>query len=563
MTWMGDTAIRPRELDAVIVGAGFAGLYALHYLRDQVGLSVRAYERGAGVGGTWYWNCYPGAGCDGESMDYSYSFSRELQQEWTWTRRFAPQPEILAYLNHVADRFEMRPDIQLETAVLGATYDEPRNCWEVRLDNGETVSSTFLVMASGALSEPKLPEFAGLESFAGVCYRTSRWPHGSIELADKRIGVIGTGSTGIQLIPRLAEVAAQVIVFQRTPNFSVPARNRPLTAEHVAAVKANYDAHRESARRSSSGVTQIRDYDEPGWGVAPRPQSISALDVSPEERQRELDWRWRYGGLGEVLGAYGDIMTDDAANDLVAEFTRSKIRETVNDPATAARLCPSGYPFASKRLCVDNDYYETYNRPNVSLIDVRETEIVEITPAGIRTTAAVHELDVIVFALGFDALTGALLKMDIRGRDGLALRTAWSAGPRSYLGLAIHGFPNLFTITGPGSPSVLSNVVNSIEQHVEWIGECIRYMRATGVKRIEASLADQDRWVEHVREVGDATLFPRADSWYVGANVEGKSRVFLPYVGGVGAYRQICDDVAAEDYRGFHLVTRARAHDLV
>ena len=545
--------------DVIVVGAGFAGMYSVHKLRDQLGLSVQAFERGSDVGGTWYWNCYPGARTDGEAMDYSFSFDEELQQEWTWSHRYATQPEILRYQNHVADKFDLRRSFKFETTVTAATWDDEANHWTVETDRGDVVSATFLVMASGVLSHAKKPDFPGLDSFEGEWFQTSNWPKSGVDVVGKRVAIIGTGSTGIQLIPQVAEQCQHLTVFQRTPNFSVPARNRPLRPEHVERVKARYAEHRESARKSAAGVTEIRDFDEPGFGLAPKPLEATAAMMSEEERQRQLDWRWGYGGLSEVLGVFGDVMVDEDANEIVAEYARNVIRETVHDPETAELLCPNDHPFGSKRLCLDTDYYATYNRENVELVSLREAPMEEITPKGIRTSDKEYEFDTILFAIGFDALTGALLNVDIRGVGGQTLRHAWRDGPRNYLGLNANGFPNLFTIVGPLSPSVVSNMVNSIEQHVEWVADAIEWMRSNGVDRMEAEAEAQDGWVAHVAEVADGTLFTRANSWYIGANVPGKPRVFLPYVGGVGAYRAFCDEVAANGYRGFALSsTRAK-----
>jgi cyclohexanone monooxygenase len=539
------------HVDAVVVGAGFAGMYAVHKLRDQLGLEVQAFERGSDVGGTWFWNCYPGARTDGEAMDYSYSFSEELQQEWTWTHRYAVQPDILRYQNHVADRFDLRRSFRFDTTVTAATWDDAANRWTVQTDRGDRVTATYLVMASGVLSHAKKPDFPGFDTFEGEWYQTSAWPRSGVDVAGKRVGIIGTGSTGIQLIPKIAEECAHLTVFQRTANFSVPANNRPLLPEHVESVKARYAEHRASARVSGAGVTEIRDFDEPGYGLAPRPLEATAAMMSPEEQQRQLDWRWGYGGLSEVLGVFGDIMVDETANTVVADYARDVIRRTVTDPETAERLCPTDHPFGSKRLCLDTDYYATYNRENVDLVSIRETPIEEFTPRGIRTSDREYELDTVLFAIGFDALTGALLHVDIRGVGGRTLRQAWKDGPRSYLGLSAHGFPNLFTIVGPLSPSVVSNMVNSIEQHVEWVADAIAWLRDHGLDRIEADEDAQEGWVTHVADIAGGTLYTRANSWYIGANVPGKPRVFLPYLGGVGEYRRACDEVAATGYRGF------------
>jgi cation diffusion facilitator CzcD-associated flavoprotein CzcO len=540
---------RPR-FDVVVVGAGFSGMYALFTLR-AMGLSVRVFEQGAGVGGTWYWNRYPGARCDAESLEYCYSFSEELQQEWEWSERYAQQPEILRYLNHVADRFDLRREIQLNTTITSVHYDEELSCWEVAADSGERVTARYVIMASGALSARNEPPFPGLGEFSGRWYQTSAWPHERVDVSGLGVGVVGTGSTAIQAIPILAEAAEQLFVFQRTPNFSVPARNRGLSPEHVAHFKHRYAEHRASARYSRQGTSAVRDFEEPGFGLPPAPNPKSALEVSDAERRAEYERRWRFGGAPEMLSAYSDLVKDESANETVAEFVREKIRATVDDPRVAELLCPRDHPLGTKRICVDTNYYETYNRPNVTLVDARSAPIQEITAKGIRTTQQTYELDVIVFAIGFDALTGSLTRVDITGPSGRTLRSEWTDGPRTYLGLAVSGFPNLFIVTGPGSPSVLSNMVTSIEQHVDWIAGIIRHAQERGIDRVEATQDAQNQWSDHVRAVADSTLYPRANSWAMGANVPGKPRAFLPYAGGVGAYREICDEIAADGFRGF------------
>ena len=526
------------HIDAVIVGAGFAGLYALHRLRG-LGFSVRVFEAGDGVGGTWYWNRYPGARCDVESMDYSYSFSDELQQEWRWTERYASQPEILSYINHVADRFDLRRDIQLSTRVMRALFDETASRWRIETDRGDQVSARFCIMATGCLSDAQIPDIAGRDTFAGPSYHTGRWPHEGVDFSAQRVAVIGTGSSAIQSIPIIARQAEHLFVFQRTPNYSVPAHNGPLDPDYERRVKADYADFRRQARESRIGFVVERS-------------EQSALAVSDDERQREYEKRWRRGGLG-FSATYVDLLTNQAANDTAAAFFREKIRGIVRDPAIAAALTPHDYPLGTKRLCVDTNYYATFNRDNVTLVDLRTTPIVAITPKGVRTSEREYAVDSLVFATGFDAMTGALLNIDIRGRRGCTLAGAWAAGPRTYLGLAVAGFPNLFTITGPGSPSVLSNMIVSIEQHVDWIADCLAHLRAHGHAAIEATVEAQDAWVAHVNEVGHMTLYPRARSWYMGANVPGKPRVFMPYIGGVGVYREQCDAVAAAGYAGFTL----------
>ena len=522
--------------DAVVIGAGFAGLYMLYKLR-QLGINARVFETGDGVGGTWYWNRYPGARCDVESMQYSYSFSEELQQEWQWTERYPKQAEILRYINHVADRFELRRDIQLETRVASAAYDEAKNAWTVRTDCGDVVAARFLISAGGCLSAARVPDMPGLADFQGKWYHTGNWPHEPVDFSGQRVGVIGTGSSGIQSIPAIAARAAKVVVFQRTPNFSIPAWNRPLPPDEQQTWKANYAALRKQAKTTRSGI--LYDYSQ-----------YASADVSESERQQEYERRWAKGGAN-YTHAFNDIYSNQKANDDAAEFVRNKIRSTVKDTQVAELLAPTDHAIGTKRICVDTDYYETYNQPHVSLVDLRAAPIEAIVPNGIRTQHQTHELDSIVFATGYDAVTGSLDRIDIRGKGGLALREKWTAGPRTYLGLMTAGFPNFFLITGPGSPSVLTNVIMAIEQHVEWIADCLKHMQSEGLNRAEASLQAEDHWVSHVNEVASKTLFTGTKSWYMGANIPGKPRVFLPYIGGLGAYTIICDEVVAEGYRGF------------
>ncbi len=526
------------EVDVLIVGAGLAGLYTLHRVRG-LGMSARVYEAGGGVGGTWYWNRYPGARCDVESVDYSYSFSEELEQEWSWTERYAAQPEILRYIEHVAERFDLMRDVVLEARVTAAHFDEARNRWDIVTNRGEGVSARFCIMATGCLSVPQTPAIPGMERFEGATYQTGRWPHEPVDFTGQRVGVIGTGSSAIQSIPAIAEQAASLVVFQRTPNYSVPAHNAPLDPMHERRVKANYAELRRRNRESRVGY------------VVPVNEE-SALAVSAEERNRAYESRWRRGGLG-FGSTFPDLLTHQGANETAAEFFRNKIRGIVRDPVTAETLIPRTYPLGTKRICVDTGYYETFNRENVTLVDLRAEPIAEITPRGVRTERTEFELDSIAFAIGFDAMTGALLNPDVRGRGGVALRDTWAGGPRSYLGLAVAGFPNLFTITGPGSPSVLSNMMVSIEQHVDWIADCLAYLHERGLSIIEATAAAEEEWVRHANEVANGTLFPLAKSWYTGANIAGKPFGFMPYVGGVGAYRTICDGVAHQGYAGFSM----------
>jgi cyclohexanone monooxygenase len=531
-----------RDFDVVVIGAGFAGIYMLYRLRGM-GVSARLYEAGDGVGGTWYWNRYPGAACDIESLEYSYSFSEELQQEWKWSHRFAKQPEILAYINHVADRFDLRRDIQLKTRVTSAVFDEGKQRWQIATDCRDRVSAQFCVMATGCLSAPKPIEYPGAQSFKGKLYHTAHWPHEHVDFRGQRVGVVGTGSSGIQCIPLIAEEAAHLYVFQRTPNFSVPAHNGPMDPDYERSVKANYAELRRRERDSDFGFLLVE------------PNTKSTFEVTPEERRREYEYRWGAGGL-YYYTSFVDLMVNREANETVAEFVRAKIREKVHDPAVAELLCPKGYPFGAKRVCTDTNYYETFNRDNVTLVDVRKLPIKEFTAKGLEVGDIEYELDSVVFATGFDAMTGALLRIDIRGRGGTTLKQKWANGPCTYLGLMTAGFPNLFITTGPGSPSVLYNMVPGNEQHVEWIANCIAYLRKEGRAAIEPTLEAEQAWGEHVNEVGNRTLFPLADSWYLGANVPGKPRVILPYLGGFLAYSQKCDEVAAKGYEGFAVTAR-------
>lgn len=525
--------------DAVIVGAGLAGLYQLHRLRE-LGLSTRVIEAGDGVGGTWFWNRYPGARCDVESLSYSYSFSPELEQEWEWSEKYPTQPEILRYVEHVADRFDLRRDVTFSTRVTAATYDEGTHRWTVTTDTGETIDTQFLIMATGCLSVSKEPEVPGAGTFRGSIHHTGHWPHEGVDFTGKRLGVIGTGSSGIQSIPILAAQASDLTVFQRTPNFSMPAGNRPLGTDEVAEMKASYRDWREAQRTS-------------GFGVPVPAATHSALEVPEAERTALYQAGWDKGSLVGILTAYTDTITDKAANETAAEFVREKIRSIVADPEVAETLSPRSFPFGTKRPCLDSGYYETFNLDHVHLVDLRKTPLMEITETGLRTSEHTYEFDAIVFATGFDAMTGALARIDIRGKGGVSLVEKWGEGPRTYLGLAVAGFPNLFTITGPSSPSVLSNMMVSIEQHVDWITDCIAALRERGIVEIDASTEAEDAWVAHVEEVGDYTLYPTADSWYMGSNVPGKPRVFMAYIGGVGVYRERCDDVAAKGYEGFVL----------
>jgi cyclohexanone monooxygenase len=538
----GVAASSPANLDVIVVGAGVGGLYTLYRLR-KMGLRVRVYEAGSGVGGTWFWNRYPGCRCDVESMEYSYSFDNDLQQEWKWPERYGTQPEILRYINHVAQRFDLMRDVQLNTRVTSAVFDEERNQWTLATDRGDRVSAPYCVMATGNLSTPRVPSFKGLESFKGKWYHTGLWPHDGVDFTGLRVGIIGTGSSGVQSIPIIAEQAKHLHVFQRTANYSVPARHAPLDPEKVRRHKAEYPARRKAA------------FDTP-FGIAGYPPPTkSALEASDEERQQKYEAKWNEGGSISYLYSYTDLLTNKAANDTASEFVRQKIRSIVRDPKVAQLLCPNDHPIGTKRLCVDSYYYETYNRDNVTLVNARGAPIQEITAKGLRTSQAEYEFDAIVFATGFDAMTGALAEIDIRTGSGASMREAWSSGPRSYLGLMVAGLPNLFLITGPGSPGVKSQMIMACEQHADWIGDCIAYQRARGFNRIEADEQAQQAWVEHVNEVAHSTLYPLANSWYMGANIPGKPRVFMPYVGGVPAYTKRVQESVKKGYEGFVLKT--------
>ncbi|WP_024508711.1 NAD(P)/FAD-dependent oxidoreductase [Bradyrhizobium sp. ARR65] len=533
-----------KTCDVVVVGAGFAGMYMLYRLRGA-GFSVRVYEQGGGVGGTWYWNRYPGARCDVESMQYSYSFSEELQREWDWSERYAPQPEILKYANHVADRFNLRRDIQFNTRVDRAVFDETANTWAVTTSDGNTAIASFVVLATGCLSNARRPDIKGLESFKGPVYHTGNWPHEPVDFTGLRVGVIGTGSSGIQSVPVIAEQARHLTVFQRTANFSIPARNARLTEEERQAFRQNYPEIRRFAREVARN------------GIYTDPPDRGALEDGHEQRRAKYEQRWEKGGL-TFMYAYNDLALNQAANDTAADFVRGKIAEIVKDPETARLLQPNSHPIGTKRICVDTDYFATFNRDNVTLVDIKANPIEQILPNGLRTSAKTYELDALVLATGFDAMTGSVAKIDIRGRNGLTLNRKWAEGPKTYLGLMSAGFPNLFIITGPGSPSVLSNMIVSIEQHVDWIADCLAFMHAKGLNLMEAEKDAEDKWVAHVNEVAHATLYPQANSWYMGANIPGKPRIFMPYIGGVGTYRQICNEVAAKDYEGFAMAANER-----
>jgi cyclohexanone monooxygenase len=523
--------------DAVVVGAGFAGMYMLHRLLS-LGFSARVFEAGSGVGGTWYWNRYPGARCDVESMQYSFSFSEELDQQWNWSEKYAPQGEILSYANHVADRFELRRHIVFDTRVTAAAFDEEARCWQIETDRGDRVRAKFCIMAVGCLSAPNRPDFAGFEDFRGPVYHTGEWPHDGVDFTGQRVGVIGTGSSAIQSIPILARQASALTVFQRTATWSVPAWNEKLTPEYLQAAKADYPALRAKARARPTGFYFP-------FNIQP------ALQASPDDRDRSYEEAWARGGL-PFLGAYGDLLFEKAANDTVADFARRKIRGIVKDPATAELLCPDNV-FGCKRLCVDTGYFETYNLPHVKLVDVSKTPIERFTADGIEVDGVEYPLDAVVCATGFAAMTGSYDRIRISGRNGLTLAEKWRAGPRAYLGIAAAGFPNLFLITGPGSPSVLASMIQAIEQHVDWLADCIGHMRDIGATSIEPVLEEEDAWVEHVNDVSTVSLRSTCSSWYVGANIPGKPRVFMPYIGGFPVYVQKCNEVMSGGFAGFVL----------
>jgi cation diffusion facilitator CzcD-associated flavoprotein CzcO/acetyl esterase/lipase len=531
----GDT----RDLDAVIVGAGMAGLYQLHKLRGD-GFSAVVLEAADDVGGTWYWNRYPGARCDIESVDYSYSFDPKLEEEWQWSERYATQPEILRYLQHVADRYDLRRDIRFKTRVKNATWDEATSRWRIETVEGETYVARFYIMATGCLSMPKIPEIEGTERFKGPSYFTNSWPHAGVDFTGQRVAVIGTGSSAVQSIPLIAQQAKQLTVFQRTPAYSIPARNGPVKNSKRAAYEKDRAAYRQAARMSGAGVPFERSL-------------VSALAVSEEERRARYEEVWEGGELIPVGASFSDLITNEDANATMSNFVRDKIRATVKDKATAEALCGQDYPIATKRACLDTNYYETYNLPHVRLVDLKKTPIETVTETGIRTSAEDLPFDAIVYATGFDAMTGAILAVDVEGRDGVTLKQRWAHGPETYLGLMTKGFPNFFMITGPQSPSVLSNMAVSIEQHVDWISDTLHDMRAQGFDTIEPTQTAEDGWLQHCRDAAALTLFEHAKSWYTGANVAGKVRVLLPYVAGVDTYRLACDAVRAQGYLGFEL----------
>ncbi len=531
----------PEGLDVIIIGAGVGGLYAIHKYR-QLGLKVRAYEKGDDVGGTWYWNRYPGCRCDVESLEYSFSFSPELDQEWKWPERYGNQGEILKYVQHVADRFDLRQDIQFNTTITSATFDDKTSRWTVTTDKGETITAPYCLMATGNLSTPRKPDIKGIDSYKGKTYHTGLWPHGGVDFTGLRVGVIGTGSSGVQSIPIIARQARQLTVFQRTANFSLPARNEPMDPQKEAKHKAEYPERRAGAVNTPFAIA--------GYP----PPTKSALDVSAEERNAAYEKKWQEGGSISFLYAYTDLLTNKAANDTASDFVRNKIRSIVKDKETAEALCPNDHPIGTKRLILDTNYYETYNQPHVKLVNIRNNAISEITEWGIKTAdGKSYELDAIVFATGFDAMTGAMKEIDIKGAGGVSIRDKWKDGPQTYLGVMVAGFPNMFMVTGPQSPGVKSQMIFACQQHVDFVGDMIKYARGRQMRRIEASRMAEINWVQHNNEVADSTLYPLANSWYMGANIPGKPRIFMPYVGGVQNYVKKCDEVVQKGYEGFEM----------
>ena len=534
--------VNAEPLDAVVIGAGFAGLYMVYRLRED-GLSVHGFERGDGVGGTWYWNRYPGARCDSEIMYYSFSFLSDLEQEWPLTERYPGQPDILRYLEEVASRLDLRKDFTFGAEVTAVEYDEATHLWTLRTAQGHVATARYVVTAVGCLSAANYPEFPGAEQFQGLSLHTGNWPREPVDFTGKRVAVIGTGASGIQAIPVIAEQAAELTVFQRTAQFTIPAENGPLDQDFVSLWKQNYPEWRRRARHSLAGF--------------PYTASVTyALEVSAEERRAAFEAAWGAGGFTFLSGTFRDLVMTEEANATAADFVRSKIDEIVHDPAVAAMLKPHGFPIGTKRLPLDTNYYETFNRPNVTLVDLKQTPVTELTTTGITTSAGHHEVDVIIYATGFDAMTGALSRIDVRGRDGISLGEFWaSEGPLSYLGLAVAGFPNLFTIQGPGSPSAATNFVAALEQHVEWIGDCIAHLRDRGIRTIEATATAQQEWIDHATSLVAPTVLvhPSCNSWYNGGNVPGKKRMYMGYTGGIPEYRRRCDEIAAGGYTGFKL----------
>ena len=524
------------DVDVVVVGAGFSGLYLLYRLR-KAGFSTRVFERGGDVGGTWYWNRYPGARCDVESLQYSYSFDEQLQQDWHWPEKFSAQPDILAYANHVADRFNLKKDIEFNIEVKASRFDENLKTWKITTNTGEEIDAQYFIMATGCISTTQIPNIKGLSDYDGNTFHTGDWPHEEVDFSGQSIAVIGTGSSGIQSIPVLAKQAKKLTVFQRTPNYSIPSQNEPMTKKYERSWKDVYSERRKEMRYSAHG--SLKDLND-----------VPALSVDEDQRQELYTKRWAIGGTG-FLGSFNDLLTNADANYTAAEYVRQQIKRVVKDKETAEILCPRSYPIGTKRICIDTGYFETYNRENVKLVDISKKPIQRLVADGIIVDDQLYAFDSIIFATGFDAMTGSIFNVDIKGRGGLALKEKWNAGPKTYLGLMSASFPNLFMITGPGSPSVKSNMIMSIEQHVDLVIETLLSMRRKGLSVVEPELEAENKWVDHVQEVANKTLFPQANSWYMGANIPGKPRLFMPYIGGVGAYREICEEIVANNYRGF------------
>jgi len=525
-----------KQYDAIIIGSGFGGLYALHHLRDQMGLRVRAFDGAGGVGGTWWYNRYPGARVDAPSSPfYAYTFSQELVDEWEWTETQTPGPSVLAYLEHVAERFDLLEDIQFETWVTDARYDEAGQRWTIETDTGETASAQFLVCAVGALFVANMPDYPGINEFAGECFHTGRWPHEKVSFAGKRVGVIGTGSSGIQSIPEIAKEAEHVTVFQRTPQYALPARNRPLTRDEISRYREDWDDLRTSMRRRG------------GWPF--KTNRRRASDHTPEERHAVYEELWEQGGIHLSINSYVGVLADEDLNGEVSEFVRSKIRSIVRDPETARKLMPD-YHFATKRLILDNGYFETYNRDNVSLVDLREDPIEAFTPSSVRTKHGEHPIDMLVLATGFDAVSGSMLKLNPKGRGGLSLAQKWQARFDNYLGTTIAGFPNLFMIHGPGAPGVFFTMPLGGELTTAWIADCIRHVREKDLGAVEATEEAEASWDREINEIADRTLYPRTNSWYMGANIPGKPRQFLGHLRGSHYFDRL-SEVADAGYEGF------------
>lgn len=522
-------------LDVLVVGAGFGGLYATYAAR-QAGMTVVCLESGSDIGGTWYFNRYPGARCDVESVDYSYSFDEQLQQEWQWSERYATQPEILAYIHHVAERFDLRRSIRLNTTVTAAHFDEAQSRWWIRTESGDEYRARYVVFATGSLSVPHRPDIPGFDTFSGEILYTAQWPEVEPDFTGRRVAVIGTGSSGIQSVPIIAQDAAQLTVFQRTPNYSVPVPNRSFTEDDQARIQAEYPERRAQSRVS-------------GGGSPHRPYPKRAVDCEPEERRRVLEDAWHSGGV-LFSKAFPDQFTDIQANDYAREFAEDKIRQTVQDPKRAEQLIPTDHPIGTKRICTDDGYYETFNRENVDLVDLRAEPMREVTENGIATSEGFHEFDTIVLATGFDALTGALNRIDLRGQDQIRIQDAWQRGPQTYLGMVVPEFPNMFLINGPGSTGVLANMVMHAEVQVDWIMRLVLWARDQGYSQVGARPDVAEKWTSHVAEIAASTLFARAQSWYTGANIDGKPNQFMLYAAGLGKYTEVCTEVESSAYEG-------------